>query len=144
MCIPISRARQRASLTLFIVLLLAAGVRLSGAHQDPCHRLRSCPSDSNTYVCGDRGRCEQCPDNPYCLAGQLRPAASPPAPPTPLAPIPSQPLGPAGMAVCFTPGGNCTDLIVQALRAAESSILMQAYNFTSAPTAKALLDAHKQ
>jgi phosphatidylserine/phosphatidylglycerophosphate/cardiolipin synthase-like enzyme len=44
--------------------------------------------------------------------------------------------------VCFTPGGNCTGLIVQALNAAKRSVLVQAYSFTSAPIAKALLDAH--
>jgi phosphatidylserine/phosphatidylglycerophosphate/cardiolipin synthase-like enzyme len=40
------------------------------------------------------------------------------------------------------PGGNCTDAIVQALGDAKRSILVQAYSFTSAPNAKALLDAH--
>jgi hypothetical protein len=33
--------------------------------------------------------------------------------------------------VCFTPGGNCTDAIVQALGDAKRSILVQAYSFTS-------------
>jgi phosphatidylserine/phosphatidylglycerophosphate/cardiolipin synthase-like enzyme len=46
--------------------------------------------------------------------------------------------------VCFTPGGNCTGLIVQALANAKRTILVQAYSFTSAPIAKALLDAHKR
>jgi phosphatidylserine/phosphatidylglycerophosphate/cardiolipin synthase-like enzyme len=46
--------------------------------------------------------------------------------------------------VCFTPGGNCTDMIVQALGAAQRTVLAQAYSFTSAPIAKALLDAHKR
>jgi phosphatidylserine/phosphatidylglycerophosphate/cardiolipin synthase-like enzyme len=46
--------------------------------------------------------------------------------------------------VCFTPGGNCTALIVQALNNAKRSVLVQAYSFTSAPIAKALLDAHKR
>jgi phosphatidylserine/phosphatidylglycerophosphate/cardiolipin synthase-like enzyme len=46
--------------------------------------------------------------------------------------------------VCFTPGGNCTDLIVQAITGAKTSILVQAYSFTSVPIAKALLDAHKR
>jgi phosphatidylserine/phosphatidylglycerophosphate/cardiolipin synthase-like enzyme len=45
--------------------------------------------------------------------------------------------------VCFTPGGNCTALIVQALKTAQRSVLVQAYSFTSAPIAKARLDAHK-
>jgi phosphatidylserine/phosphatidylglycerophosphate/cardiolipin synthase-like enzyme len=46
--------------------------------------------------------------------------------------------------VCFTPGGNCTEAIVQALNNAKRTILVQAYSFTSAPIAKALLDAHKR
>jgi hypothetical protein len=83
--------------------ILGGWLALVSAHQDPCHRLHRCPSDTHTYVCGDRERCEQCLDNPYCLAGQLRPAASSPAAPAPPAPIPSLPLGPAGMTVCFTP-----------------------------------------
>jgi phosphatidylserine/phosphatidylglycerophosphate/cardiolipin synthase-like enzyme len=44
--------------------------------------------------------------------------------------------------VCFTPGGNCTEQIVKALGEAQRSILVQAYSFTSAPIAKALLEAH--
>jgi phosphatidylserine/phosphatidylglycerophosphate/cardiolipin synthase-like enzyme len=48
------------------------------------------------------------------------------------------------MNVCFTPGDHCTDLIVKALREAKSSMLVQAYSFTSAPIAKALVDAHKR
>jgi phosphatidylserine/phosphatidylglycerophosphate/cardiolipin synthase-like enzyme len=46
--------------------------------------------------------------------------------------------------VCFTPGGNCTDAIVKALGDAKHTILVQAYSFTSAPIAKALLDAHSR
>jgi phosphatidylserine/phosphatidylglycerophosphate/cardiolipin synthase-like enzyme len=46
--------------------------------------------------------------------------------------------------VCFTPGENCTQTIVQTLDLAKSSIQAQAYSFTSAPIAKALLDAHKR
>src|SRR5262245_52460687 len=48
------------------------------------------------------------------------------------------------VSVCFTPGENCTQTIVQALNAAQRSIQAQAYSFTSAPIAKALLDAHKR
>jgi phosphatidylserine/phosphatidylglycerophosphate/cardiolipin synthase-like enzyme len=44
--------------------------------------------------------------------------------------------------VCFTPGGNCTDAIVKALGDAKRTVLVRAYSFTSAPIAKALLDAH--
>ena len=45
---------------------------------------------------------------------------------------------------CFTPGDNCTKTIVNALEQARSSVLVQAYSFTSAPIAKALVDAHKR
>jgi hypothetical protein len=44
--------------------------------------------------------------------------------------------------VCFTPGGNCTDAIEHALGEATRTILVKAYGCTSAPIAKALLDAH--
>jgi phosphatidylserine/phosphatidylglycerophosphate/cardiolipin synthase-like enzyme len=48
------------------------------------------------------------------------------------------------LTTCFTPGGHCTDIIVQVLGNAKRTILVQAYSFTSAPIAKALLDAHKR
>ena len=46
--------------------------------------------------------------------------------------------------VCFTPGGGCTKAIVTALEHAKSSVLVQAYTFTSAPIAKALLEASRR
>jgi hypothetical protein len=46
--------------------------------------------------------------------------------------------------VCFTPGGNCTDAIVEALNDAKRTILVQAYSFTLTPIAKAPLEAHKR
>jgi phosphatidylserine/phosphatidylglycerophosphate/cardiolipin synthase-like enzyme len=46
--------------------------------------------------------------------------------------------------VCFTPGGDCTGLIVGTIGAARREILVQAYGFTSAPIAKALTDAKKR
>jgi endonuclease YncB( thermonuclease family) len=39
------------------------------AHQDGCHSKHSCPSDTGSYTCGDKGYCSQCPDNQYCKAG---------------------------------------------------------------------------
>jgi phosphatidylserine/phosphatidylglycerophosphate/cardiolipin synthase-like enzyme len=60
--------------------------------------------------------------------------------------LPAQPNG-AGcprVTVCFTPGENCTDVIVQTLGGAKRTVLAQAYSFTSALIAKALLDAHKR
>jgi len=46
--------------------------------------------------------------------------------------------------VCFTPGGECTKAIVTALENAKSSVLGQAYTFTSAPIAKALVEAARR
>ena len=126
------------------LLPLCLWLGAASAHQDPCHRLHSCPSDHNSYVCGDKGRCDQCPDNQYCLAGKPRMASTPSPTPAPPAPAPRATTTPSAVTVCFTPGGNCTDAIVQALSDAKRTILVQAYSFTSAPIAKALLDAHKR
>jgi phosphatidylserine/phosphatidylglycerophosphate/cardiolipin synthase-like enzyme len=46
--------------------------------------------------------------------------------------------------VYFSPHGGCTDAIIKELNKAQSTILVQAYSFTSAPIAKALLNAHKR
>ena len=46
--------------------------------------------------------------------------------------------------VYFSPKGGCTDAIIRELDKAKTSVLVQAYSFTSAPIAKALLDAHKR
>jgi len=46
--------------------------------------------------------------------------------------------------VYFSPQGGCTEAVVAQLEAAKSNILVQAYSFTSAPIAKALVDAHKR
>jgi phosphatidylserine/phosphatidylglycerophosphate/cardiolipin synthase-like enzyme len=141
-----TRIVQRLAMVLMMgtLTLVAHGIRPSEGHQDPCHRLHSCPSDHHTYVCGDKGRCDQCPDNLYCLADKPRLAASPaPAPVLP-APTSTQPPTACGTTVCFTPGGNCTDLIVNAIGEARTSVLVQAYSFTSAPIAKALLEARRR
>lgn len=46
--------------------------------------------------------------------------------------------------VYFSPNGECTDAIIRELKRAQITVLVQAYSFTSAPIAKALLDAHKR
>jgi phosphatidylserine/phosphatidylglycerophosphate/cardiolipin synthase-like enzyme len=46
--------------------------------------------------------------------------------------------------VCFSPNGGCTKAIVNQISNAKSEILIQAYSFTSAPIAKALVNAHKK
>ena len=46
--------------------------------------------------------------------------------------------------VRFSPSGGCTEAVVKEINAAKTSILVQAYSFTSAPIAKAMVDAHKR
>jgi phosphatidylserine/phosphatidylglycerophosphate/cardiolipin synthase-like enzyme len=46
--------------------------------------------------------------------------------------------------LCFTPGGTCTNRIIAEIGRSRSEIFVQAYSFTSAEIAKALLDAHKR
>jgi phosphatidylserine/phosphatidylglycerophosphate/cardiolipin synthase-like enzyme len=46
--------------------------------------------------------------------------------------------------VCFSPDGKCTAVIVEQIDNAKSEILIQAYSFTSAPIAKALVNARKR
>jgi phosphatidylserine/phosphatidylglycerophosphate/cardiolipin synthase-like enzyme len=43
--------------------------------------------------------------------------------------------------VCFTPGDDCTALIVDEISRSKKSIYVQAYSFTSAAIAKAITDA---
>ena len=58
------------------------------------------------------------------------------------APNASQSLQP--IEVFFSPTGGCTEAVVKEIDAAKSTILVQAYSFTSVPIAKALVDAHKR
>jgi phosphatidylserine/phosphatidylglycerophosphate/cardiolipin synthase-like enzyme len=46
--------------------------------------------------------------------------------------------------VYFSPRGHCTDAIVRELVDAKATVLVQAYSFTSAAIAKAIVDAHKR
>ena len=46
--------------------------------------------------------------------------------------------------VYFSPKGGCTEAVVKELAAAKSTVLVQAYSFTSVPIAKALVDAYKR
>jgi PLD-like domain len=54
----------------------------------------------------------------------------------------------AEITVCFTPEygmtPSCTQEVVDALTGAKKNVLVQAYSFTSAPIAKALVDAHRR
>jgi phosphatidylserine/phosphatidylglycerophosphate/cardiolipin synthase-like enzyme len=51
---------------------------------------------------------------------------------------------PQGVQVYFSPKGGATDAVVRALDESTNSILVQAYSFTSAPIAKALVEAHRR
>jgi phosphatidylserine/phosphatidylglycerophosphate/cardiolipin synthase-like enzyme len=46
--------------------------------------------------------------------------------------------------VYFSPLGGCTEAIIRELGKAKTSVLVQAYLFSSEPIAKALLDTHKK
>jgi phosphatidylserine/phosphatidylglycerophosphate/cardiolipin synthase-like enzyme len=49
-----------------------------------------------------------------------------------------------GLEVYFSPRGGCQDAIVRELDAAQTVVHVQAYSFTSAPIAKALIEAKKR
>ena len=51
---------------------------------------------------------------------------------------------PTAWEVYFSPRGGCTEAVIRELNKAKNTILVQAYSFTSAPIAKALLNAHKR
>jgi len=53
-------------------------------------------------------------------------------------------LNNASIRVFFSPKDGCTDAINKVLVQARQEILVQAYSFTSAPIAKALVNAHKR
>ena len=46
--------------------------------------------------------------------------------------------------VYFSPEGGCTEAVVREVGKARSTLRVQAYSFTSAPIAKALVDAHRR
>ena len=50
----------------------------------------------------------------------------------------------ADIQVFFSPIGGCTKAVVENLKKATNTVLVQAYSFTSAPIAKALVDAEKR
>ena len=71
----------------------------------------------------------------FLLLATCASPASPPPPPQPT---------PVALSVYFSPKGGATEAIVQQLDKAKTSILVQAYSFTSAPIAKALVAAHEK
>lgn len=59
-------------------------------------------------------------------------------------PAPASPAVPDSIAVYFSPNGGCTDAIVAVLGEAKQTVRIQAYSFTSAPIAKAVVEAHRR
>lgn len=59
-------------------------------------------------------------------------------------PASAQTYKPESVTVYFSPNGGATEACVATLNAAKKTIHVQAYSFTSAPIAKALVDAHKR
>ncbi len=51
---------------------------------------------------------------------------------------------PQGVQVYFSPLGGATEAVVNALEHATNTVLVQAYSFTSAPIAQALVGAHRR
>jgi phosphatidylserine/phosphatidylglycerophosphate/cardiolipin synthase-like enzyme len=60
------------------------------------------------------------------------------------APLQAADLTPSNTQVYFSPNGGCTEAITKEIDRAKTDIFVQAYSFTSAPIAKALLNAHKR
>lgn len=48
------------------------------------------------------------------------------------------------ISVCFTPGGDCTQEIVDTIGSSKKSLYVQAYSFTSKPIIFAIIDAKKR
>jgi phosphatidylserine/phosphatidylglycerophosphate/cardiolipin synthase-like enzyme len=59
-------------------------------------------------------------------------------------PIQAADLTPGNTQIYFSPNGGCTEAIIKEIDRARSDIFVQAYSFTSAPIAKALLNTHKR
>jgi Phosphatidylserine/phosphatidylglycerophosphate/cardiolipin synthases and related enzymes len=63
---------------------------------------------------------------------------------SPSVPVSAVSVAPPAINVYFSPLGSATEAVVRELGNAKQEILVQAYSFTSAPIAKALVDAHKR
>jgi phosphatidylserine/phosphatidylglycerophosphate/cardiolipin synthase-like enzyme len=54
------------------------------------------------------------------------------------------PQTPPGVDIYFSPKGGCTEAVCRELGSATKDVLVQAYSFTSAPIAEALVEAHRR
>jgi endonuclease YncB( thermonuclease family) len=59
---------MKLAATMSILVLALPLFGAAYAHIDGCHIWHSCPSDTGSYQCGDKGYCTECPDNNYCKA----------------------------------------------------------------------------
>lgn len=73
---PLKQLQIFLVLGLSFVSLLGSPSVVS-AHRSGCHSWHSCPSDSGSYTCGDKGYCSGCPNNQYCKNQQYSPAPIP-------------------------------------------------------------------
>src|SRR6266436_4926925 len=55
-----------------------------------------------------------------------------------------RPIVPGEVQVFFSPKGGCASAVIEVLRGAKKSVLVQAYSFTNAAIARALVDAHRR
>ena len=62
----------------------------------------------------------------------------------PLITLPQEKTTTCSWEVYFSPHGGTTEAIIRELSKSKTTVLVQAYTFTSAPIAKALLNAHKR
>jgi phospholipase D len=51
---------------------------------------------------------------------------------------------PQEIKVCFSPGGNCEKVVLEAISKAQNQILVQAFDFSSPVLANALIQAHQR
>lgn len=72
------------------------------------------------------------------------PAAGPPSPPAAQSSPQLSASRTLPVEVYFSPEGGCTDAVVRTLNNAQQSVRVQAYSFTSAPIAKALVQAARR
>jgi endonuclease YncB( thermonuclease family) len=76
------RGKVKKILTVILFTMVFVGLYQTVlAHRSGCHRRHSCPSDKNTYICGDKGHCSQCSNNEYC--DSKKPRRSKKSPQTP-------------------------------------------------------------
>lgn len=109
------------------------------------HHSGVCGCENGRTVCCDGSLSPSCTCN---SSNEKPPKAKPESSPAPVSsPVPSpSPVQSTNypVTVYFSPGGQCTEAIVKEIDKARTSILVQAYSFTSAPIAKALMEARKR